>query len=84
MDIDIDLIKKLQNTDDETLKATIRNIARSIGATDKQINNAVNSVGMIKKRMSNMSDAEIKRQVNKHMNKVDKDKAEEILKQLKL
>lgn len=84
MNIDIDLIKKLQNTDDETLKATIRNIARSIGATDKQINNAVNSVGMIKKRMSNMSDAEIKRQVNKHMNKVDKDKAEEILKQLKL
>ena len=84
MDIDIDLIKKLQNTDDETLKTTIKNIARSIGATDKQINNAVNSIGMIKKRMSNMSDAEIKRQVNKHMNKVDKDKAEEILKQLKL
>ena len=84
MDIDIDLIKKLQNTDDETLKATIRNIARSIGANDKQINNAVNSVGMIKKRMSNMSDAEIKRQVNKHMSKVDKGTAEEILKQLKL
>lgn len=84
MEIDIDLIKKLQNTDDETLKATIRNIARSIGANDKQINNAVNSVGVIKKRMSNMSDAEIKRQVNKHMNKIDADKAEEILKQLKL
>ena len=84
MEIDLNMIKKLQNTDDETLKATIRSIAQAMGADGKQINNAVNNVGAIKKKMSRMSDKEIQQQVDKQVRKIGEDKAEEILRQLKL
>ena len=84
MEIDMNMIKKLQNTDDETLKATIRSIAQAIGADNKQINAAVNNVGTIKKKMSRMSDREIRQQVDKQVRKIGEEKAEEILKQLKL
>jgi len=84
MEIDINLIKKLQNTDDETLKATIKSIAQALGANDKQVNNAVSNVCTIKKKMSRMSDNEIKQQVDKHVRKIGDEKADEILRQLKL
>jgi|GEM_PF-3158947 len=84
MEIDLNMIKKLQNTDDETLKATIRSIAQAMGADAKQINTAVNNVGAIKKKMSRMSDKEIQQQVDKQVRKIGEDKAEEILRQLKL
>lgn len=84
MEIDMNMVKKLQNTDDATLKELIKNIAKASGASDKQINNAVRNVGTVKKQMSRMSDSEIKRQINKQVQKIGEDKAEEILKQLKL
>jgi hypothetical protein len=84
MEIDINMIKKLQNTDDETLKAAIKSIAEALGATDKQVNNAVSNVSTIKKKMSRMSESEIKQQVEKQTRKIGEEKANEILRQLKL
>ena len=84
MEIDINLIKQLQNTDDETLKATIKSIAQALGANDKQVNNAVSNVSTIKKKISRMSDNEIKQQVDKQVRKIGEEKADEILKHLKL
>lgn len=84
MEIDMNMIKKLQNTDDATLKELIKNIAKASGASDRQINNAVRNVATVKKQMSRMSDSEVKRQINKQVQKIGEDKAEEILKQLKL
>ena len=84
MDIDSELINKLKNTDDETLRILAKSIAASLGATEKQAAEAVNSVTPIKKRMANMSDEEIKKQINKQFSKIGEDKTNEILKQLKI
>lgn len=78
MELDKDLIRKLQNTDDETLRGAVKQIAEALGASERQAANAARNIGKFKKQLGKMSDAELKEAIDR----VGEDKANEILRQL--
>lgn len=75
-----ELLKKFDNTDDETLKQTIRTVAAALGASDRQTDNIISNLNTFKKKVRNMSESDIQKAVSK----IGEDKADEIYKQLRL
>jgi hypothetical protein len=84
MEISKELIEKVRNTDEETLKLTIKSIAAAMGATEKQTQQIVGNISNIKAKLATMSEADIQKYLNKQVKKIGDDKAVEIAKQLHL
>jgi len=80
MEIDRELLKKLSEADDETLRAAIKDIAAALGADDKQTSRALQNIGRYKQKLGKMSDRDIQRAVDK----VSPEKLDEIMRNLKL
>lgn len=80
MEIDRDLLKKLSEADDETLRAAVKDIAAALGADERQTARAVQNIGRYKHKLTKMSDGDIKRAIDK----VSPEKLDEIMKNLKL
>jgi len=80
MQIDKNMIYKLRDMDSNQLKEAIDIIADSVGANSRQRAKALNNLDIIKKKLSNASNKDLE----KIIDQIGIDKAEEIINQLKI
>lgn len=80
MEINQDMIGKITSLSNDQLRDAIAQVADALGATPAQKRMAVNNAGLIKRKMSNMSEQEML----KYLSKVSPDKQEELRRKLKL
>ncbi len=80
MDINKETLNKVLGMNDEQLRAAIGEIADALGASPSQKRRAQNNTQMIRKKIQNSNENELKRQLGK----ISEEKQSEILKKLKL
>lgn len=62
--IDRDFLEQIKKLDDETLRSMVQSIAEAAGVSKRQAEHATANIERVKKRISNMSEAEIKKAVD--------------------
>lgn len=80
MKIDKNTIGKIREMSDSDLREAISKVASAIGADDKQRQRALNNLKTVRKKLNNASERDIQNAVGK----IGEEKAEEILRDLKL
>lgn len=61
--IDRDFLDQINKLDDETLRKTVQSIAEAAGVSKRQAERATANIDRVKKRISSMSEEEIKKAV---------------------
>ncbi|MHB1151873.1 MAG: hypothetical protein ACYCWE_05400 [Eubacteriales bacterium] len=61
--IDRDFLEKVKKLDDETLRSMVKSIAEAAGVSKRQAEQATANIDRVKKRVFNMSEAEIKKAI---------------------
>lgn len=74
IEINRDMIEKLQKTDPEALKIAIKAISKAMGASDRQTNMALGNIDMLKRKASRMTEDELREIADK----IPPEKVEEI------
>ena len=61
--IDREFLDRINNLDDETLRSAVKSIAEAAGASKRQAERATANINRVKKRISGMTEDEIKKAV---------------------
>ncbi len=61
--IDREFLEQIKQLDDETLRSMVKSIAEAAGVSKRQAEQATANIDRVKKRISNMSDTEIKKAI---------------------
>jgi hypothetical protein len=80
MEINKDTLNKIGSMSNEQLKEVIAQITEALGATPMQKRMALNNASLIKRKLMGMSENELRN----YLNKLPKDKKEELEKKIKL
>lgn len=79
IEINRDFLEQIQKLDDDTLRSAVQSIAEAAGVSKRQAQRATADIENVKKRISNMSDAELKKAVDS----AGEEKAAEIIEMIK-